>query len=95
MGFKELLKTSKKSMTAQSFSLTRREAPFLADIAMAFSSIYSAEYADQLLKAGKQGDLNNKPVGTGPFIFQRYAKDAQVRFKANPNISSASHRPKR
>ena len=52
---------------------------------MAFSSIYSAEYADQLLKSGKTGDLNNKPVGTGPFIFQRYAKDAQVRFKANPD----------
>ncbi|ALI00516.1 peptide ABC transporter substrate-binding protein SapA [Pseudomonas sp. FW306-02-F02-AA] len=85
MGFKELLKSVEKvDDNTVKFTLTRREAPFLADIAMAFSSIYSAEYADQLLKAGKTGDLNNKPVGTGPFIFQRYAKDAQVRFKANP-----------
>ena len=86
MGFKELLKSVEKvDEHTVKFSLTRREAPFLADIAMAFSSIYPAEYADQLLKAGKAGDLNSKPVGTGPFVFQRYNKDAQVRFKANPD----------
>ena len=86
MGFKELLKSVEKiDDNTVTFTLTRREAPFLADIAMAFSSIYSAEYADQLLKANKTGDLNNKPVGTGPFVFQRYNKDAQVRFKANPD----------
>ena len=86
MGFKELLKSVEKvDDNTVKFTLTRREAPFLADIAMAFSSIYPAEYADQLLKANKTGDLNSKPIGTGPFIFQRYAKDAQVRFKANPD----------
>ncbi|HEY0290545.1 MAG TPA: ABC transporter substrate-binding protein [Pseudomonas sp.] len=85
MGFKELLKSVEKTDDSTvKFTLTRREAPFLADLAMAFASIYSAEYADQLLKAGKTGDLNNHPIGTGPFIFQRYQKDAQVRFKANP-----------
>ncbi|WP_248286621.1 ABC transporter substrate-binding protein, partial [Pseudomonas ceruminis] len=45
----------------------------------------SAEYGDQLLKAGKTAELNSKPIGTGPFIFQRYNKDAQVRYKANPD----------
>ncbi|VVO37847.1 ABC transporter substrate-binding protein [Pseudomonas fluorescens] len=86
MGFKELLKSVEKTDDhTVVFTLTRREAPFLADIAMAFSSIYSAEYADQLLKAGKTNDLNSKPIGTGPFVFNRYAKDAQVRFKANPD----------
>src|SRR5471032_127737 len=85
MGFKELLKSVEKvDDNTVKFTLTRREAPFLADVAMAFASIYSAEYADQLLKADKTSDLNSKPIGTGPFIFQRYAKDAQVRFKANP-----------
>ncbi|MCF5628465.1 ABC transporter substrate-binding protein [Pseudomonas syringae] len=85
MGFKELLKSVEKTDDyTVKFNLTRREAPFLADMAMAFASIYPAEYADQLLKANKTGDLNSKPIGTGPFIFQRYAKDAQVRFKANP-----------
>ncbi|KEZ72312.1 peptide ABC transporter substrate-binding protein, partial [Pseudomonas syringae pv. syringae FF5] len=86
MGFKELLKSVEKTDDyTVKFTLTRREAPFLADLAMAFASIYPAEYADQLLKANKTGDLNSKPIGTGPFIFQRYAKDAQVRFKANPD----------
>ncbi|NBF11341.1 ABC transporter substrate-binding protein [Pseudomonas sp. Fl4BN1] len=86
MGFKELLKSVEKiDDHTVVFTLTRREAPFLADIAMAFSSIFPAEYADKLLKEGKTADLNSKPIGTGPFIFNRYAKDAQVRFKANPD----------
>lgn len=86
MGFKELLKNVEKvDDSTVKFTLTRREAPFLADVAMAFASVYSAEYADQLLKANKTDNLNSQPIGTGPFIFQRYAKDAQVRFKANPD----------
>ncbi|KAF1069636.1 MAG: Periplasmic dipeptide transport protein [Pseudomonas citronellolis] len=67
------------------FTLKHPEAPFLADLAMGFASIYSAEYADQLLKAGKTEQLNSQPVGTGPFVFQRYQKDALVRFGANPD----------
>ncbi|NBA97077.1 ABC transporter substrate-binding protein [Pseudomonas sp. R5(2019)] len=85
MGFKELLKSVEKlDEHTVRMTLTRPAAPFLRDVAMDFASIYSAEYADQLLKAGKTQDLNSKPIGTGPFIFVRYAKDAQVRFKANP-----------
>ncbi|WP_213879189.1 ABC transporter substrate-binding protein [Pseudomonas sp. dw_358] len=67
------------------FTLKRAEAPFLRDMAMGFASIYSSEYADQLLKAGKTDEINSKPVGTGPFILVRYSKDAQVRYKANPD----------
>jgi dipeptide transport system substrate-binding protein len=67
------------------FTLNRPEAPFLRDMAMGFASIYSSEYADQLLKAGKTDDINSKPIGTGPFILVRYAKDAQIRYKANPD----------
>ncbi|MBX3621080.1 MAG: ABC transporter substrate-binding protein [Rhizobacter sp.] len=57
-------------------------AAFLANMAMDFASIHSAEYADQLLKAGRGADLNTKPVGTGPFVFKRYEKDAQIRYAA-------------
>ncbi|WP_406820976.1 ABC transporter substrate-binding protein [Pseudomonas sp. KnCO4] len=86
MGFKDLLKSvSKADQHTVVITLTRPEAPFLRDMAMAFTSIYSAEYGDQLLKAGKTAELNSKPIGTGPFIFQRYNKDAQVRFKPNPD----------
>ncbi len=52
---------------------------------MPFASIYSAEYGDQLLAAGKADQLNNQPIGTGPFVFKRYPKDAQVRYTANPD----------
>lgn len=86
MGFKELLKSVEKTDDhTVVFTLTRPEAPFLADLGMAFSSIHSKEYADQLLKSGKTEDLNAKPIGTGPFVFTRYQKDAQARFKANPD----------
>ena len=85
MGFKELLKSVEKTDDhTVVFTLTRPEAPFLADVAMPFTAIHSAEYADKLLAAGKTEELNSKPIGTGPFIFTRYQKDAQVRFKANP-----------
>ncbi|MDF2488711.1 MAG: extracellular solute-binding protein [Pseudomonas sp.] len=85
MSFSALLKSVEKlDDHTVVFTLNHREAPFLRDLAMGFTSIYSAEYADQLLKAGNTHDLNSKPIGTGPFILQRYSKDAQVRFKPNP-----------
>ncbi|MGE6240624.1 ABC transporter substrate-binding protein [Ectopseudomonas guguanensis] len=67
------------------FILKHPEAPFLANLAMGFASIYSAEYAEHLLASGKPERLNNAPIGTGPFVFERYAKDAQVRFRGNPD----------
>ncbi|CAN7276652.1 ABC transporter substrate-binding protein [Aquipseudomonas alcaligenes] len=84
MGMRELIKSVEKvdALTVR-FTLTHPEAPFLADMAMPFASIYSAEYGDQLLAAGKTNQLNQLPIGTGPFVFNRYAKDAQVRYKAN------------
>lgn len=60
------------------------DAAFLANMAMDFASIHSAEYADALLKAGRGHELNTRPVGTGPFVFRRYEKDAQIRYAAHP-----------
>jgi dipeptide transport system substrate-binding protein len=66
------------------FTLTRPEAPFLANLAMApIGSIYSAEYGTQLQKAGKLEDLNTQPIGTGPFVFKSYQKDAVIRYGAH------------
>lgn len=67
------------------FVLTRPEAPFLANIAMPFASIISAEYAATLEAAGTKEDLNNLPIGTGPFKFVAYQKDAVIRFQKNPD----------
>ena len=59
------------------------DAAFIQNLAMSFAAILSAEYADQLLKSGKPSDINQKPVGTGPYVFQRYQKDSNIRYAAN------------
>lgn len=65
------------------FTLARPDVPFIANMAMDFASVLSAEYGDQLLKAKAPEKLDTEPVGTGPFIFQRYVKDNTIRFDAN------------
>ncbi|MDE1166927.1 MAG: ABC transporter substrate-binding protein [Pseudomonas sp.] len=86
MGMKNLIKSvNKVDDNTVTFTLNHPESPFLRDMAMGFASIYSAQYADQLLKADKTGEINSKPIGTGPFILVRYSKDAQIRYKANPD----------
>ncbi|MCB2251425.1 ABC transporter substrate-binding protein [Pseudomonas chlororaphis] len=65
------------------FTLKTVDAAFIQNLAMSFASIQSAEYADQLLKEGKAGDINQKPVGTGPFVFKSYQKDSNIRYTGN------------
>jgi len=65
------------------FMLTRPEAPMIANLGMDFASILSKEYADKLAADGNKEDLNQKPVGTGPFKFLAYQKDAVIRYQAH------------
>jgi dipeptide transport system substrate-binding protein len=65
------------------FNLNRPEAPFIANMAMDFASILSAEYGDQMLAAGTPEMLNQAPIGTGPFQFVGYQKDSVIRYKRN------------
>ncbi|MBM1193992.1 ABC transporter substrate-binding protein [Pseudomonas weihenstephanensis] len=67
------------------FTLAHPDSTFLPALSMGFASIYSAEYADKLLKAGTPELMNSQPIGTGPFVFTRFQKDAVVRYKANPD----------
>ena len=67
------------------FTLAHPDSTFLPALSMGFASIYSAEYADKLLKAGTPEQMNSQPIGTGPFVFGRFQKDAVVRYKANPD----------
>lgn len=86
MGMDKLIaKVEKVDPYTVRFVLNQPNAPFIQNVAMSFSSIVSAEYADQLLKAGHASDINLKPVGTGPFIFRSYAKDATIRYDGNPD----------
>ena len=66
------------------------DAAFIQNLAMSFAAILSAEYADQLLKSGKPSDINQKPVGTGPYVFQRYQKDSNIRYAANKDYWAPS-----
>ncbi|HSI60546.1 MAG TPA: ABC transporter substrate-binding protein [Ideonella sp.] len=67
------------------FTLTRPEAPFIANLTMsALATVFSAEYGEKLQAAGKPGDLNMLPVGTGPYAFKSYQKDAVVRYAPHP-----------
>ncbi|MBT2338659.1 MULTISPECIES: ABC transporter substrate-binding protein [Pseudomonas] len=65
------------------FTLKDVDAAFIQNMAMSFASIQSAEYAAQLLKEGKASDINQKPVGTGPFVFKSYQKDSNIRYTGN------------
>ncbi|WP_170330405.1 ABC transporter substrate-binding protein [Ruegeria arenilitoris] len=65
------------------FTLTKPEAPFVANMAMDFASILSAEYADAMMEAGTPEKLNTAPIGTGPFSFVAYQKDAVIRYAQN------------
>ncbi|MBF0785154.1 ABC transporter substrate-binding protein [Muribacter muris] len=63
-------------------SLNTPNAPFLANLAMDFASIMSAEYADKMLNAGTPEKVDTNPIGTGAFQFVDYKKDSQIRYKA-------------
>jgi dipeptide transport system substrate-binding protein len=64
------------------FVLNAPQAPFLADLAMDFATIQSKEYADALLAAGKPEQIDQEPIGTGPFEFVAYSKDSTIRYRA-------------
>ncbi len=63
------------------FTLNEPSAPFLANLAMEFTSIQSAEYGDALMKAGKPEQIDQAPIGTGPFSLVAYQRDATVRYR--------------
>lgn len=64
------------------FILTKPEAPFIANLAMDFASIFSKEQADAYMKAGTPEKLDIDPVATGPFQKVQYQKDSLIRYTA-------------
>ena len=84
MGMPELIQDIRKINNHQvRITLSRPEAPIIANLAMEFASILSKEYADKLLKEGKKELIDTMPVGTGAFVFQKYNKDDSVLLAAN------------
>jgi dipeptide transport system substrate-binding protein len=83
MSMNKLLKDVQKvDDSTVKFILTRPEAPMIANLGMDFASVFSAEYADAMMKAGTPEKVDNEPIGTGPFTLQNYQKDAVIRYKA-------------
>ncbi|MDF0730304.1 ABC transporter substrate-binding protein [Pseudomonas entomophila] len=80
---KNIARIDKTGPLTVMFTLNQVDAAFIQNLAMSFASILSAEYAEHLLKAGTPSDINLKPIGTGPFVFSRYQKDTQIRYKGN------------
>ncbi|MGH6925668.1 MAG: ABC transporter substrate-binding protein, partial [Propylenella sp.] len=65
------------------FTLNKPDATFFVGLAMDFASVLSKEYADKLEADGQVNQLNQQPVGTGPFEFVDYQPDAAIRYRAN------------
>lgn len=80
---KLLTKIAKTDDYTVIMTLSEPNVAILANLAMDFATIQSAEYADFLMKKGKPEQFDQVPVGTGPFVFSSYQKDAVIRFKAN------------
>lgn len=83
MDMQKIIKEIKKvdDYTVQ-IILSQVEAPFLADIAMDFASIFSSEYADKMLKAKTPERVDTDPIGTGSFQFKSYQKDTAIKYTA-------------
>ncbi|GEM74836.1 ABC transporter substrate-binding protein [Vibrio sagamiensis] len=84
MGMDNLIKSVEKVDDYQvKITLNRPESPFLSNLAMPFMSILSEEYAEKLAQKNNKDQIDNLPVGTGPFIFNRYLKGSTIRYKSN------------
>ncbi|MEJ0013801.1 MAG: ABC transporter substrate-binding protein [Bauldia sp.] len=73
MGLDTLVRAVEKvNATTVRVTLARPDPGILADLAMDFASILSKEYADSLTKAKTPEQLDQLPVGTGPFSYIVY-----------------------
>ncbi len=83
MGMSDILKSVEKvdDYTVK-FKLHQSVTPFVANLAMRWAGIQSAEYAAMMLKVGTPERVDTAPLGTGPFQFQSFQKDRQVVFDA-------------
>jgi dipeptide transport system substrate-binding protein len=62
------------------FMLAQAHAPLLCDLAAAFASIQSLEYAEVLSRSGHGDMFVRQPVGTGPFRFDVACGDESIRY---------------
>jgi cationic peptide transport system substrate-binding protein len=78
--FRSVSKTGEHQVT---FELFNADNSFLSNMATDFAVVLSAEYAKNLEKSDKLEHIDRLPIGTGPFKFRRFKRDAFVRFYRN------------
>jgi dipeptide transport system substrate-binding protein len=86
MGMADLIASiDKVDENTVKFTLSKPEAPFIANLGMDFAAIHSKEYMDAMMKAGTPERVDQEPIGTGPFIWANYRKDDRIIYNANVN----------
>jgi len=78
-----LLSVQKTSQYNVKFELKKPDSSFLANLAMDFASVLSSEYADHLSKMNLQDQIDNRPIGTGPFAFKKYVENKKIKYTAH------------
>jgi cationic peptide transport system substrate-binding protein len=61
-------------------TLKRRDSSFLSNLATDFAVILSEEYATQLFEQGNPSQIDQLPVGTGPYRFVSFRKDSYIKY---------------
>ncbi|WP_349922048.1 ABC transporter substrate-binding protein SapA [Aeromonas veronii] len=85
LGLSSLIKrVYKKGPHEVVFELNRPDSSFLATLASDYAIVLSAEYGEQMQKAGTPELLDSRPIGTGPFSFKEYRHNEFVRYLRHP-----------
>ena len=62
------------------FILKRADSSILANLATDFAIILSEEYAQQLIEQDMPENIDNFPIGTGPFKLKEYRSGSHIRY---------------
>ncbi|WP_269532985.1 ABC transporter substrate-binding protein [Chitinimonas sp. BJYL2] len=65
-------------------TLSKPYAPLLERLAHPALAVVSAEYGQQLDKAGMPTLISSQPVGTGPYLLRKFDKGGAARYEAHP-----------
>jgi dipeptide transport system substrate-binding protein len=92
--FADFIEPALKSVTKASddtvvFELKTPSASLLSALTVQSFSIWPAEYAAAMEKAGTPDQFDLAPLGTGPFQLVQYQKDSLLRFRAFPDFWGA------
>ncbi|MFT4927916.1 MAG: cationic peptide transport system substrate-binding protein [Phenylobacterium sp.] len=62
------------------FKLSQPDSTFLYNLAADYSVILSQEYGAALTQQNNPSQIDNLPIGTGPFMFREYKRDELIRY---------------